>query len=291
MSFSRFMLVFAGLGTLVGCVADLEDEFDLEDEEIGMAEQAAVNATGTIFNTGGDSVNVRSGPNTSSSIVGVVHAGASVGIECQTTGTVIEGTSIWNFLPAKGGYVTDAYVYTGYSSFIPGVPRCGQTGGGGGGSGGGGSTGDLGAAIVAKARSYKGYEAAAPNCSTFSAQLGTGCVEWCADFVRYVWGQSGAKTTNLSAAVTSFRTYGTNNGTWKAKGTNVVPKVGDAVLWGNNAHVAIISEVSGNQFKIVHGNYDNNFNGRGEVFETGFVDHNNTAGTGYSIIGYVSPVK
>lgn len=284
-SHSVFALSLVALGSLAGCLSG-EDAIDdaIDDENVASAEQAIINAYGTVFNTGGDAINVRSGPNTGSAIVGQVYEGMSVGIECQTTGTLVEGTSIWNYLPAKGGYVTDAYVNTGYDGFIPNVPQCGA-------APPPPPNGSLGAAIVAKGRTYKGYEASASNCSTFSAMLNNGCVEWCGDFVRYVWGQSGAKTTGLTGYSGSFKTYGANNGTWKSKANT--PKVGDAVVWGDanyQAHVAIISEVSGSTFKILHGNYDYDDDDRGEVYETGFVNNTNTAGTGYPILGYASPV-
>lgn len=36
---------------------------------------------------------------------------------------------------------------------------------------------------------------------------------WCADFVQWVWGNSGFYTGGLTAAAASFQTYGQNNGT------------------------------------------------------------------------------
>ena len=50
-----------------------------------------------------------------------------VTIHCQTTGTTVTGTygtsNIWDRI-GSGRYISDAYVYTGYDGFIPGVPRC-----------------------------------------------------------------------------------------------------------------------------------------------------------------------
>jgi hypothetical protein len=281
MFYSRFILALVALGSLVGCSYEVDDE--LEGEDVASSEEALVHSYGTIFNTGGDPINVRSAPNTGSSIIKTLFEGASVGIECQINGTLVEGTTIWDFLPAHGGYVTDAYVNTGHDGFVPGMPICGAAPPP--------PNGSLGAAIIAKGRTYKGYEAAAPNCAKFSTWVGNPCVEWCGDYARYVWGQSGAKTTGLTGYSGSFRTYGINNGTWKSKSS--IPSVGDAVVWGDlnyQAHVALISEVSGSTFKILHGNYDNNGNDRGEVYETGFVNNSNTAGTGYPIMGYASPV-
>ena len=83
-------------------------------------------ATGTV-NTAGANLNVRSGPGTGYSIVGSVADGQRVTIYCQTTGTTVTGTygtsSIWDRI-GSGQYVADAYVFTGYDGFIPGVPRC-----------------------------------------------------------------------------------------------------------------------------------------------------------------------
>ncbi|MFD0783427.1 peptidoglycan DD-metalloendopeptidase family protein [Micromonospora azadirachtae] len=83
-------------------------------------------ATGTV-NTSGTPLTVRSGPGTGYASVGTVADGATVTIHCQTTGTTVTGTygtsSIWDRI-GSGRFISDAYVYTGYDGFIPGVPRC-----------------------------------------------------------------------------------------------------------------------------------------------------------------------
>jgi hypothetical protein len=82
-------------------------------------------ASGTV-NTAGANLNVRSGPGTGFATVGTVADGQVVSIRCQTTGTTVTGTygtsSIWDNIGS--GYISDAYVFTGYDGFIPGVPRC-----------------------------------------------------------------------------------------------------------------------------------------------------------------------
>jgi hypothetical protein len=81
--------------------------------------------SGTVSVSG--SLNVRFGPGTGYSVVGSVANGATVSVYCQATGTTVTGTfgtsNIWNRI-GTNRYVADAYVNTGYSSFIPGVPRC-----------------------------------------------------------------------------------------------------------------------------------------------------------------------
>lgn len=134
MHHSRHITALVASALLTGCSAQ-ESELDYtgenQSEDVAEAEQAVINAYGTIFNTGGINLNVRSTPNTSGTVVNSVPEGTQVGIECQTTGTTVEGTNIWDFLPGYGGYVTDAYVLTGYDGFIPGVPQCSGNGGGG----------------------------------------------------------------------------------------------------------------------------------------------------------------
>ncbi|GAB3336392.1 peptidoglycan DD-metalloendopeptidase family protein [Micromonospora halotolerans] len=81
---------------------------------------------GTV-NTAGAALTVRSGPGTGYSAVGSVADGAGVTIYCQTSGTSVTGTygtsSIWDRI-GSGRFISDAYVYTGYDGYIPGVPRC-----------------------------------------------------------------------------------------------------------------------------------------------------------------------
>jgi hypothetical protein len=127
----RRLAALVAFALLAGCSAE-ESELDYtgknQSEDTAESEQAVINAYGTIFNTGGINLNVRSTPSTGGTIITSVPEGTQVGIECQTTGTTVEGTNVWDFLPGYGGYVTDAYVLTGYDGFIPGMPMCGGGG-------------------------------------------------------------------------------------------------------------------------------------------------------------------
>ncbi|HWI64381.1 MAG TPA: peptidoglycan DD-metalloendopeptidase family protein [Symbiobacteriaceae bacterium] len=80
--------------------------------------------TGTV-NTSGADLNVRSGPGTSYSVVRQVADGQQVTITCQVRGEAITGTygttSLWDKL-AGGGYISDAYVYTGSDGQV--APTC-----------------------------------------------------------------------------------------------------------------------------------------------------------------------
>lgn len=93
--------------------------------------QAGVNAIGSaIYGTvtsGGDGLNIRSGPGTSYSVVGALSDGATVQIICQVRGESVysEVYGIWTDLWDKigsGQYVSDGYVYTGSNGQV--APTC-----------------------------------------------------------------------------------------------------------------------------------------------------------------------
>ncbi|MEO6704137.1 MAG: hypothetical protein ABI140_14100 [Jatrophihabitantaceae bacterium] len=88
----------------------------------------AASATGKV-NTSGINLNVRATPSTGGTVVGSLADGASITIDCQTYGSTVSGTygttNIWDHVPAKGGYVSDTYVYTGSDTLV--APLCGGT--------------------------------------------------------------------------------------------------------------------------------------------------------------------
>ncbi|CAM3387691.1 hypothetical protein KIPE111705_05910 [Kibdelosporangium persicum] len=83
-------------------------------------------ATGTV-QTAGDPLNVRRAPTTSSTIVGSVANGRTVTIDCQTQGISVTGplgtTTLWDYVPALGGYISHAYVKTTPAGQV--APDCG----------------------------------------------------------------------------------------------------------------------------------------------------------------------
>ncbi len=95
--------------------------------------QAATTHTGTVH-TKSASLTVRSAPSTSAGALRSLKKGAKVTISCQTRGSKVNGTygsSTWWDKIVGGGYVSDAYIYTGSDGRV--APLCkGSTGGGGG---------------------------------------------------------------------------------------------------------------------------------------------------------------
>jgi uncharacterized protein YraI len=90
------------------------DRFDAPVATVGYAYQVTSLAN----------LNGRSGPKTSSPIVQAYAPGATVGVVCQTAGTKIGTTSVWNKL-TDGNYVSDYYVSTpSNTSYSAPLPRC-----------------------------------------------------------------------------------------------------------------------------------------------------------------------
>ncbi|WP_157641178.1 CHAP domain-containing protein [Longispora albida] len=110
----------------------------------------------------------------------------------------------------------------------------------------------LGEKIAAKAKTQVGVKETGNNCNPYGP-----CQAWCADFVRWVWKKSGAKTSGTNSLAASFKSYGQANGTYR--GRTGTPKVGDAVMfdWNNDGkidHVSIVVKVGSTTIDTVGGN-------------------------------------
>ncbi|NEC92268.1 CHAP domain-containing protein [Streptomyces sp. SID12501] len=125
---------------------------------------------------------------------------------------------------------------------------------------------------------------------------------WCADFIRYVWKNSGAKTKNTDAFAGSFYRARNSIGTWHARGS-YVPKIGDAVLYdwdgstpslGNNGwdvdHIGIVVAYNSSTKKLttVEGNTTKTGSGGTEGVYKRTNRYNTKAG---DVVGYVTPKK
>jgi archaellum component FlaF (FlaF/FlaG flagellin family) len=90
------------------------DRFDAPVATVGYAYQVTSSAN----------LNGRSGPKTSTPIVQAYAPGATVDVVCQTAGTKIGTTSVWNKL-TDGNYVSDYYLSTpSNTSYSAPLPRC-----------------------------------------------------------------------------------------------------------------------------------------------------------------------
>jgi uncharacterized protein YraI len=101
--------------TYGGIKIDIDsDRFDAPVATVGYAYQI----------TSSGNLNGRSGPKTLAPVVQTYPPGATLTVVCQTPGTKISTTSVWNKL-SDGSYVTDYYVSTpSNTSYSPPLPRC-----------------------------------------------------------------------------------------------------------------------------------------------------------------------
>ncbi|HEX6758262.1 MAG TPA: glycoside hydrolase domain-containing protein [Propionibacteriaceae bacterium] len=90
------------------------DHFDAPVATVGYAYQI----------TSSSDLNGRSGPKTSTPIVQTYGPGTTVTVVCQTNGSAVGTTSVWNKL-TDGNYVSDYYVSTpSNTTYSPPLPRC-----------------------------------------------------------------------------------------------------------------------------------------------------------------------
>jgi surface antigen len=76
--------------------------------------------------TASPSLNERSAPSTSAAIVGSLPYGTGVDVICQTTGSYVLGSDIWDHL-SNGAYVSDYWLNTPvFDGYSPGLPQCGS---------------------------------------------------------------------------------------------------------------------------------------------------------------------
>jgi hypothetical protein len=102
---------------------------------------------------------------------------------------------------------------------------------------------------------------------------GTGCnpgyfnscgINWCAEFARWAWSHGGVSDlAGLDSWAQSFKTYGSDRGTYHSRSSGYTPRPGDAVVfdWDHVMtdehpidHVAIVTSVSGGTLNTIGGN-------------------------------------
>jgi hypothetical protein len=146
-------------------------------------------------------------------------------------------------------------------------------------------------AIVATARGELARPRAretGDNCSFYNAAVepdGRRCgIEWCTQFLRWVWREAGAAVDGLSYRPVSLREYGRRHGTWHPGEDLSGVRPGDAVVWrldqpGRLGHAGIVVAVRGKRITTVGGN------------EKGGTVRRTTWRVGYGTAsGYTSPV-
>ncbi|MPZ83318.1 MAG: CHAP domain-containing protein [Actinophytocola sp.] len=212
---------------------------------------AAGLVTAPVWDTGGEPLFVRSGPGTGHEVVGQLAEGTEVGIECQTEGTVVDGTALWDYLPDHGGYVSDRYLYTGYDGRHPDLSECD-------GAEPPPPSGDIRDRIVDIAAGELG----STDGWSYHPGQGDPSDAWCQYFVNWVWRAAGVLDMFGANGFTGdFYHWAVDRGLVRDGYAGIT--AGDAVLFGTgpsdpgtSLHVGIVVAVHGDgSIETIDGNY------------------------------------
>lgn len=150
------------------------------------------------------------------------------------------------------------------------------------------------AAIAALAVGNRGGTACGRN-SLGGTGFYTSCKpeNWCADFAKWVWSNSGYNVGGLSPAAYSFYRYGLDHGTLHAR-----PVVGDAVVYDVSgtyaSHVAIVTGISNGLIHTENGNWGGTSTTTSSVKPQdlpGGATIGTVTGFGKKVSGFISPVR
>lgn len=134
------------------------------------------------YKTIGNGLAIRSGPGTNHAVIGRLNHNSPIDIACQTTGSNVRGSNIWDKL-SSGGYISDYFTTTPvFNGFSPGIPRCD--------SAQAQSRPSSSASREQKAVNWAIAEINSPR-PYWSDQLGTYWSGWCEVYVEVAYGTRG----------------------------------------------------------------------------------------------------
>ena len=145
---------------------------------ISIAELAGAAVTGYVT-TASPSLNMRSSPSTTAGITGSLPYRSALAIDCQTTGSMVGTSSIWDRL-SNSSSISDWWTITPMTGgFSPGIPRRG-------------AAPTPPPAVNLRAQTAASWAIAERNSRfpTWSDQLGTSRREHCEAFVEIAYGRS-----------------------------------------------------------------------------------------------------
>ncbi|HEY7593945.1 MAG TPA: CHAP domain-containing protein [Actinophytocola sp.] len=218
---------------------------------IGLAVPAfAASIDAYVTGTEGQPLMVRSGPGTGYSIIDQLGPDQHVTISCQDDGDVVNGTGLWDYLPAFGGYASDAYLYTGYDGRHPDLGPCDDSPAP--------PPSSIGDEISRVAQGQVG------NTDGWSYHEGQGSPSdaWCQYFVNWVWRTAGVPDMFSADGFTGDFYYWALDRGLVRDGYHGI-SVGDAVLFGTgpadpstSLHVGTVVAVhEDGSIESVDGNY------------------------------------
>jgi surface antigen len=178
------------------------------------------------------SLNERSAPSTSAAVVGSLPYGSTVYIACQTSGSLVGSSSVWDRL-SNGTYISDYWTTTpGQNTWTSSIPRCG--------------TSSTPTATVGRTVSYN--EGASGQCTW-----------WAID--RFHW-FSGYYPNLVAPGNNGNAQYWAGNAAYNGWTVTATPRVNSIAVFppytngaGSVGHVAWVTSVSGGQITVSEVNY------------------------------------
>ncbi|ORX74840.1 hypothetical protein DL89DRAFT_277278 [Linderina pennispora] len=202
------------------------------------------------------SVNCRSGPGTSNSVVRTYSRGDDVTLSCQTEGETIRGDSLWG-KTQDGCYVADYYVQTGTSNYV--VGKCDASSGDPGTPGPSGNTNPGSAGPMGDDYPYNG------NCDIVDKWRYYSCQ--CVSFVAWrINSRLGIDFHNRYKG----NAWGNANQWDDAARASAPGAVGQTDRGSTYGHVVWVSSVSGDMVTIEEYNYKRHKYGTRTVHKSAF---------------------
>lgn len=194
------------------------------------ATAASAASYGPYLTVASPSLNERSAPSTSAAIVGSLPYHSTIYISCQTAGSLVGASTVWDLL-TNGAYVSDYWTNTpGQNTWTTSIPRCGSAP----------------AATVGRTVSYN--EGASGQCTWWAIN----------EFHAY----SGYYPNLVAPGNNGDAQYWAGNATYNGWTVTAVPRVASIAVFppytngaGSVGHVAWVTAVSGSQITISEMNY------------------------------------
>ena len=183
------------------------------------------------YQTLASSLNERGAPSTSAAIVGTLPYHSTIFIACQTSGTVVNNSPIWDQL-TNGAFVSDYWTNTpGQLTWSPSIARCGSS-----------------TPSVAVGRTVSYNEGATGECTWWAIN----------EFHAY----SGLYPNLVAPGNNGNAEYWAGNAVYNGWTVSATPRVDSIAVFppytdgsGAVGHVAWVTSVSGNQITVSEMNY------------------------------------
>jgi hypothetical protein len=198
---------------------------------VGTTAASAATSYGPYLTVASPSLNERSAPSTGAAIAGSLPYHSTIYITCQTSGSVVNGSAVWDQL-LNGTYISDYWTNTpGMNTWTPSIPRCGTL-----------------PPPVPVGRTVSYNEGGAGQCTWWAIN----------EFHAY----TGLYPNLVAPGNNGNAEYWAGNATYNGWAVSATPRIASIAVfpaWTNGAgafgHVGWVTGVSGNQITVTEMNY------------------------------------